>query len=121
MPLKPKSNYRINKNTTTKTAYFWKIYNNTKCQDSVLSRLNIVVEWMAILFRTREFQIRISAWKLAILTELYRGFPQSVQANAEYHKAVQDRFLVTSSLIYHSQNYPIIQPYVTRTDKEKLL
>jgi hypothetical protein len=38
-------------------------------------------EWLKLLRRIREVPGKISAWRPVILTEVYRGFPQYVQAN----------------------------------------
>jgi hypothetical protein len=43
---------------------------------------NVMVEWSTLLRRIREVLVEISACRPAVLAEDFRGFPQSLQANA---------------------------------------
>jgi hypothetical protein len=43
---------------------------------------NVVIEWLTLLLHIWYVRVQISAWRPAILTEGFSGFPQSLQANA---------------------------------------
>jgi hypothetical protein len=48
---------------------------------SILILFSIAVEWVQLYFLFRSSQIQMSAQKSAILSEIYRGFPQFLQSN----------------------------------------
>jgi hypothetical protein len=66
----------------------------TSCKECI--QLNVAAERLASCFVFRRSQVRLSAWGLAILTKVFRGFSQSLQADVGivvYLKSDHDRFL----------------------------
>jgi hypothetical protein len=59
--------------------------------------LNSTVEWVRLLLHFKISQIKISAWRLIILTEIFHGYPQSLMQMLRYHlKLGHDHFLYNS-------------------------
>jgi hypothetical protein len=62
---------------------------------------NVLVEWLALLLRIREFPGQISARRPATLTEFFRGCPQSLQANSGIAPSIRPRPLPSISYPIH--------------------
>jgi hypothetical protein len=63
----------------------WDTLYQKKCQMphfATVFRPCVAVMWLTLLLRIGRSQVQISAWRPAILTEDFRGFPVSLQVNA---------------------------------------
>jgi hypothetical protein len=68
-----------------------------------ISPRNVTIQRLAFLSRIRSSRVQISAWKRAILTEIFRGFLQSFQDNTSTW-AMADSFHILSNSPFTSHS-----------------